>query len=72
MKMQFVVEVEIDQEDEGFETNFVEYLTEEQNPFIGDYGPDAWGGYDGPKVVGVQVSRNGLIKGEWRKNESNI
>lgn len=66
MKMQFVVEIEIDQKDEGFETNFVEYLTGEDHPFIGDYGPEAWGGYDGPKVIGVQVSRNGLIKGEWR------
>lgn len=64
--MQFVVEIEIDQDEENFEDLFVEYLTHEDSSFIEDYGPDAWGGYDGPKVVGVQVCRNGLIKGEWR------
>lgn len=67
MKMQFVVEIEIDQEDEGFEAAFVEYMTNDESAFLEDYGPDAWGGYDVPKVIGVQVSRNGLIKGEWKK-----
>ncbi len=67
MKMQFVVEVDLDREDEGFEAAFVEYMTGIDFPFLGDYGPEAWGGYDGPKVIGVQVSRNGLIKGGWRE-----
>ena len=32
------------------------YLTQPDSPFIADYGPDAWGGYDGPKVTAVSVA----------------
>lgn len=50
---------------ESGETDFAhylsEYLTEPSAPFITDYGPDAWGGYDGPKVVRVEVAQNGLV-----------
>ncbi|WP_459793191.1 hypothetical protein [Arthrobacter sp. AD-310] len=34
---------------------FREYLTNEEGAFQCDYGPDAWGGYDGPTVTSVEV-----------------
>ena len=34
-----------------------EYLTSEEGPFHEDYAPGAWGGYDGPFVIGVEVTR---------------
>lgn len=34
---------------------FREYLTNEEGAFQCDYGPDAWGGYDGPTVTSVAV-----------------
>jgi len=56
MKLTFTVELEIDTAEPGmFPEVFAEYLTEPSNPFLTDYGPDAWGGYEGPKVVGTPV-----------------
>lgn len=37
-----------------------EYLTEPDSSFITDYGPEAWGGYAGPKVSRVRVSSDRL------------
>lgn len=37
-----------------------EYLTNPEGSFITDYGPEAWGGYDGPKVSRVRVSSDHL------------
>lgn len=34
---------------------FAEYLTLPESAFLEDYGPRAWGGYDGPKVAAVEV-----------------
>lgn len=36
---------------------FSQYLTSKEDPFRTDYGPDAWGGYDGPFVKDVAVTR---------------
>lgn len=62
----FVVTVEHDgSSDDAFDALFAEYLTTPDYPFLGDYGPEAWGGYDGPLVHGVQVSVNGIIVGRF-------
>lgn len=34
---------------------FTEYLTNPDNPFLSDYGEDAWGGYDGPVAGRIRV-----------------
>lgn len=34
---------------------FREYLTDEEGAFQCDYGPYAWGGYEGPTVTSVTV-----------------
>lgn len=34
---------------------FREYLTQDDSAFLADYGPDAWGGYEGPTVTAVTV-----------------
>lgn len=41
-----------------FLTLFSQYLSFPQNPFMTDYGKDAWGGYDGPFVRSVEVTKN--------------
>lgn len=53
----FAVSLDIDQDDRGdeFTRIFEQYLTEPEHPFLNDYGPNAWGGYEGPKVVGTPV-----------------
>lgn len=33
---------------------FDEYLRNDEGAFQADYGPDAWGGYDGPTVTAVR------------------
>ena len=40
----------------AFDEYLVGYLEGEENPFLGDYGPKACGGYDGPTVAGVSVA----------------
>ena len=40
-----------------FTTLFREYLTNKEGAFQSDYGPDAWGGYEGPTVTAVTVTR---------------
>lgn len=37
--------------------NVQEYLTSPEHPFLEDYGPEAWGGYEGPVVVVSTVER---------------
>ncbi|MFM1966833.1 MAG: phage MyraDee, partial [Actinomycetota bacterium] len=32
------------------------YLASGDGPFAEDFGPDAWGGYDGPRAMSVSVS----------------
>lgn len=36
---------------------FSDYLTNKEGTFQTDYGPDAWGGYEGPTVTHVSVAR---------------
>ena len=38
-----------------FVTLFREYLTNTDSAFQKDYGPEPWGGYDGPTVTAVTV-----------------
>ncbi|UVG35071.1 hypothetical protein SEA_CECE_322 [Microbacterium phage Cece] len=41
----------------AFEATFTEYLTEKDAPFLTDYGRGTWGGYEGPYVTSVDVTR---------------
>jgi hypothetical protein len=34
---------------------FREYLTQKDSAFLADYGPEPWGGYEGPTVAAVTV-----------------
>lgn len=36
----------------------MDYLTGEDAPLWQDYGPNAWGGYDGPKIDKIEVRRS--------------
>jgi hypothetical protein len=38
-----------------FLTLFRSYLTNPEGAFQADYGPEAWGGYEGPTVTAVTV-----------------
>lgn len=38
-----------------FAANFHGYLTDKEGSFQSDYGPNAWGGYEGPFVKEVSV-----------------
>ena len=48
--------------DAEFLTLFREYLTLPEGPFQEDYGPSAWGGYDGPFVTGVTVGSEAQLE----------
>ena len=54
----FTVEVTVTTDGDADEMRslLVSYLTQPDSPFISDYGPDAWGGYDGPFVTAVDVN----------------
>ncbi|MGI6797656.1 hypothetical protein [Gordonia sihwensis] len=43
-----------------------EYLTSTEVGLITDYGPQTWGGYEGPFIVECSVAENGLIIGTYR------
>lgn len=44
-----------EQAEAEFVTLFRDYLTQEDSAFRIDYGPKAWGGYEGPTVAEVVV-----------------
>lgn len=54
--MRFIVDIDVDGSEEEFARLFSQYLTEPEYPFIGDYGPEAWGGWVGPKMTCVVVA----------------
>ena len=41
------------------------HLTDESGPLVEDFGPDAWGGYEGPSLTRVAVSQNGIESHSW-------
>lgn len=49
----------------------VEYLTSDEGVLHEDYGPGAWGGYDGPYITAVTVARDGttLQSADWGQRE---
>lgn len=49
------VVIETDGDPHEMERLVREYLTSEEGPFWQDYGPKAWGGYDGPRLLSVVV-----------------
>lgn len=44
-----------EQAEAEFVTLFTNYLTQKDSSFQADYGPEAWGGYEGPTVAAVTV-----------------
>ncbi|MEO3931311.1 hypothetical protein WMO79_00665 [Micrococcaceae bacterium Sec7.4] len=44
-----------EQAEDEFVTLFRDYLTMKDSAFQTDYGPKAWGGYEGPRVTAVTV-----------------
>ena len=60
MRRTYMVTVEVRPGEDGapveaFDRCFAQYLTATDGPFMEDYGVDAWGGYDGPRVVSANV-----------------
>lgn len=51
----YMVTVLIEGDADRFDDLFREYLTTPEYPFLVDYGPRAWGGWDGPTVAAVAV-----------------
>ena len=51
----FTVVIETKADGDHFDQLFAEYMTLPEGPFVEDYGPDAWGGYDGEYVTAVVV-----------------
>lgn len=76
----FTVTIETDGDADELAALFGEYLTlggdgdTEASAFISDYGPGAWGGYDGPFVRTVVVERTDKIARtySWRDNSPGI
>lgn len=62
MSMKIMTELDIKpgkgQSQEEAEAEFMvlfrQYLTNKEGAFQADYGPEAWGGYDGPTVTAVR------------------
>jgi hypothetical protein len=54
--VEVVIEVADDQRPVDFDDLFAEYLTTDSYPFLTDYGPHSWGGFEGPLVHAVNVA----------------
>ncbi|MFM1966788.1 MAG: hypothetical protein RL134_2513 [Actinomycetota bacterium] len=53
----YLVTVELAGDDPArFDREITNYLASGDGPFAEDFGPDAWGGYDGPRAMSVSVS----------------
>lgn len=57
--LRLTVELDVEGDPDVMEDQFVSYVTDPMNPFLVDYGPGTWGGYDGPIVHNVRVDRQG-------------
>lgn len=57
----YVVTFEVNGDEVAFDRHFKGYLTDEDGPFMQDFGPQAWGGYDGPTVSAVTISVDGVV-----------
>lgn len=59
--LEVTVKLTIDGDVDEFAKVFAEYITEVDYPFESDFGPQAWGGYDGPFVTSCSVHRDGKV-----------
>ena len=50
---------------EEFKKLIAEYMTLDEGVFLSDYGPNAWGGYDGPMVAAIEVRDWYKVLGSW-------
>jgi hypothetical protein len=56
-QLKFIVTIDVDRDAEKFAHTFEQYISDERFPFRDDFGPGAWGGYEGPFVTDVTVER---------------
>jgi len=56
-ELTLTVTIQTDGDTDEMFTLVSQYLTSADYPFLGDYGPDAWGGYEGPIIRSVTVGR---------------
>lgn len=49
------IKVQVDGDEERMRQLLKEYLTSKEAPLWQDYGPNAWGGWDGPTLIDVEV-----------------
>ena len=68
--IRLLVELDVSGDGDEMARIVTQYLTLADNPFISDYGPEAWGGYDGPFVHRVAVFDHERLAApplrEWR------
>lgn len=64
----FVVRIETDGDQAELERQFVQYLTQIDQPFLHDYARPSWGDYEGPFVTAISISSpiTGRVA-EWRE-----
>lgn len=55
--LRMILNINVDgNEDEMFDL-LKDYVTSEEAPLMFDYGPDAWGGWEGPFITNIEVER---------------
>lgn len=52
----------------AFMKTLAEHLTNENGALVEDFGPEAWGGYEGPTLKRLDVAHNGIVKATWDEN----
>lgn len=56
LTVSFTVEERDEGDAETLRRNLVSYLTSPDAPLRDDYGPEAWGGYDGAYITAARVT----------------
>ena len=55
----YVITFDLTGDEVAFDRHLKHYLTDEDGSFMQDFGPEAWGGYEGPFVTGATVEPQG-------------
>lgn len=56
-ELTFTVKITVDGDPDEMFKLVSQYLTLTDYPFLVDYGPDAWGGYEGPRIRNISVHK---------------
>jgi len=56
-RLTLVIDLDVEGDLDQMEAQVKQYLTEPDYPFLEDYGVEAWGGYKGPVIHKVSVTR---------------